>query len=466
MKKRLTNNLGLRLVAILIAFLLWLIVVNVSDPDIMKTFSNIEIVIENEEILKDANLHYEVTSTRTATVVLKGPRSVLSQMSSKDIIATANLRNLSAGNSVEIEYLLAAPYNAMTSSIEYKNRTLAIWLDIESIETRTYPLQVRVSGEPADGYIIKGYQAEEDEIEVTAPVSVLDSIGKIVLPVYISGNKEDMVTETSPGMYTKDGTPISLGEDTSMGLSKVSVSVDIAYTKEVPVTCEISGTPAAGYAVTDTKLSTESICLVGEESVLKAVNAIAIPADRVDVSGITQNREYWVDIKDYLPEGISIYNRESNQILESESVKVSVAVEAYVTKRFTLKKTQIFTSNIPKDYYVEFADDKDVTVTLTGLEDAFNGFDPVSGIYAYIDCSTVTESTTSVPLLVDVAVDGITSYGDVSIGISVRNVNEAVVKPSNSETAPPENAAGSESESGSESRTEDGEHESTPENQG
>lgn len=439
MKKKLTNNLGLRLVAILIAFLLWLIVVNVSDPDIMKTFSNIEIVIENEAILKDANLHYDVTSTRTATVILKGPRSILSQMSYKDIIATADLRNLSASNSVEIEYSLAPPFNALSSSIEYKNRTVAIWLDIQDIETRTYPLQVRISGEPADGYIVEGYRAETEEIEVTAPVSVLDSIDRIVLTVLVSGSTKDMVAEAAPGMYTKDGTPVSVGEDTSLGVSKVPVRVDIAYTKDVPITFEISGTPAAGHALTDTQLSKDNICLVGEESVLKDIDAIVIPADHIDVSGISQSREYLVDIGNYLPEGASVYNRESGQILESEIVKVSVQVEAYVTKRFTLKKSQILLSNTPKNYYVEFSDDADVTVTLTGLEDTFAGFDPVAGIYAYIDCADVTEATTSVPLLIDVAADGITSYGSVSVGISVRKVNEVSTEPSGSGEEPSDN---------------------------
>lgn len=440
MKKRLTNNLGLRLVAILIAFLLWLIVVNVSDPDILKTFSNIEIVIKNEEILKEADLHYDVTSTKTATVILKGPRSILNQMSSKDIIATADLRNLSASNSVEIEYSLAAPFNSQGASIEYKNRTLAVWLDIQSIETRTYPIQIRVSGEPAEGYIVTGYQAEVEEIEVTAPVSVLDSIDKVLLTVSVSGSTENIATDVTPGMYTRDGMPISVGEDTSLGMSKVAVSVNIAYTKEVPITYELSGTPASGYAITDTQLSTESICLAGTENALQNIEVIAIPAERIDVSGISQNQEYWVDVQYYLPEGVFVYNRESNQTLESETIRVSVMVEAYVTKSFTLAKSQIFLSNVPKDYYVEFSDDADVRVTLTGLEDAFTGFDPVAGIYAYIDCTSVTEDTTSVPLLIDVAASGITAYGNVSVGISVRNVNETAAEPTDASEEQPSNA--------------------------
>ena len=40
MKKSLTNNLGLKLLAFFIATMLWLIVVNIDDPYTKQTYSN------------------------------------------------------------------------------------------------------------------------------------------------------------------------------------------------------------------------------------------------------------------------------------------------------------------------------------------------------------------------------------------------------------------------------------------
>ena len=45
MKKSLTNNIGLKLLAFIFAFMLWLLVVNIDDPVGSKTFENIPYTI-------------------------------------------------------------------------------------------------------------------------------------------------------------------------------------------------------------------------------------------------------------------------------------------------------------------------------------------------------------------------------------------------------------------------------------
>ena len=45
MKKSLTNNIGLKLLAFLFAFMLWLLVVNIDDPVDTKTFDSIPVTI-------------------------------------------------------------------------------------------------------------------------------------------------------------------------------------------------------------------------------------------------------------------------------------------------------------------------------------------------------------------------------------------------------------------------------------
>ena len=49
MKKWLTNNLALKVISILVAMVLWLIVVNIDDPDKTRTFTNIEVQVLNQD---------------------------------------------------------------------------------------------------------------------------------------------------------------------------------------------------------------------------------------------------------------------------------------------------------------------------------------------------------------------------------------------------------------------------------
>ena len=60
MIKKLKNNFSLKLLAFLFAFMLWLIVVNIDDPVMTKTFTNIPVTVEHSEILTEQNKTYQI----------------------------------------------------------------------------------------------------------------------------------------------------------------------------------------------------------------------------------------------------------------------------------------------------------------------------------------------------------------------------------------------------------------------
>ena len=53
MKNLFTKNLGLKIVSVLGAFILWLVVVNVDDPIISKTYTGIAVEVLNEDVLTE-----------------------------------------------------------------------------------------------------------------------------------------------------------------------------------------------------------------------------------------------------------------------------------------------------------------------------------------------------------------------------------------------------------------------------
>ena len=60
MKNWFTTNMGLKILSVFFAVGLWMIVVNIDDPVTTKTFKNIPVVFENETVLSDAGLVYQV----------------------------------------------------------------------------------------------------------------------------------------------------------------------------------------------------------------------------------------------------------------------------------------------------------------------------------------------------------------------------------------------------------------------
>ena len=60
MRRRLTANWGLKILAFFSAVLMWLVVVNIDDPVTDKTYSGIPVSVINEEIVTTTNRTYQI----------------------------------------------------------------------------------------------------------------------------------------------------------------------------------------------------------------------------------------------------------------------------------------------------------------------------------------------------------------------------------------------------------------------
>ena len=104
MRSLLTKNLGLKIVSVLGAFVLWLVVVNVDDPVISKTYTGISVEILNGDVLTSQDKCYEVAGdSGTINVVVTAHRSVIDLMSKDYIKATADMKSLTSADTIPIE---------------------------------------------------------------------------------------------------------------------------------------------------------------------------------------------------------------------------------------------------------------------------------------------------------------------------------------------------------------------------
>ena len=72
MKKKLTSKLMLKIVSVIVAFLFWLVIINITDPTTSKTFYDIPVQILNENVITSANQVYDIVDGDTVKVTVKG----------------------------------------------------------------------------------------------------------------------------------------------------------------------------------------------------------------------------------------------------------------------------------------------------------------------------------------------------------------------------------------------------------
>ena len=155
MKHKITKNWGLKLVSFLFAAVLWLIVTNINDPSSPYKESNIPVVLKNTDLITNNGQIYEVLdgTDMIDSVVIWAPRSGVDKLNRSDIVAEADVRDLTSLNTISIK-LSTNKYNDKLDSI--KGSIENVKLNIENKETRSFPIKANLTGEVGEGGIEDG----------------------------------------------------------------------------------------------------------------------------------------------------------------------------------------------------------------------------------------------------------------------------------------------------------------------
>ena len=136
MKEKIFNNFSLKILSVLCAIVLWAVIVNIYDPTTSVTISNVNVELINAQSLTDKDYTYEVVDGSKISVYLSGPKSVITDIKSSDIVATADLSKISAfADYVDIDVKVVKDGKEVTG-IEVTPRTTAVKLDIENTKLR------------------------------------------------------------------------------------------------------------------------------------------------------------------------------------------------------------------------------------------------------------------------------------------------------------------------------------------
>ena len=428
MKKSLTNNIGLKLLAFIFAFMLWLLVVNIDDPVGSKTFENIPVTIEHSEVVTQDQRSYQVLDgTDTVSVSVSATRSVLEKISAENIVATADMRELYLESQIPIEITIPG-YEFESATASPRN----VQVKIEQNKSDTFPITVTTTGTVRDGYVLGNVQADPERVTVNGPESVIDQISKVVAEVNVSGLSSDSSIDATLTYYDADNNEISAEQlANNLGTTGVKVNVTLYHTARIPVTVDTSGVTAAdGYTISEVSWTPEEIQLAGEEDVLEALKEIRIPADAIDITSISQRTEKTVDITPYLPEETRLVDENGNNIL----VTARVAKEG--TKSFDIPVGSITVNNLDDDLTISgYGSGDDLEVHIGGPQAQLDSLE-LGDLSVSIDLKSCTKAGEyEVPVTITLPSDASDCSVETSVTVKVTLGQRTTAADNNSNSA-------------------------------
>ena len=354
--KIITNNFGLKCLAVVVAVIFWLVIVNVEDPERTRVFT-VPVTIENESYLTDMGKTYEVLNhSDTITFTVTAKRSVIERVTNSDFTAAANMQDIV--NMSEIPITITAQKYANQLSITKKSQYVEI--HVENIVSETFDIQISTDGTMTDGYSVGDLTVSPKQVKVTGPESVVKSIASAAAHIDISSLKADAVENANIVLYDEKGRKVSQSR-LQLDRKTVQISVGVLQSKTIPVKYESSGTPAEGYRVTGIKGSIEKIVVQGIPEAMEELDAILVSGDVLNVSGQKADLIKSIDLTDYLPENVSLAD---NQNSETE---VTVSIEGVKTKTYQVPAENITLRNVP-DGFTAVVKTETVPVEIEGYD--------------------------------------------------------------------------------------------------
>ncbi len=415
MKKALTKNWGLKLLAFVFSVLLWTIVMNIEDPVDERTFSGIQVTVAHPEIVTNPGNTYQVLDdSKTVSVTVKAKRSILNKMKADDIKATADMKNLDVRTRSLIPIDITIP--AYSGRFEATANPINLRVSIELGKSETFPITASSSGTPRDGYQVGELKANPEKIKISGPESIIDSIDKVVALVDVSGQSKDEEKEAELVLYDANGKIIDTTQiENNLGEEGLKVKITMLQTKSIPVEFDTSliGT-APGYHFSGITIQPESIQIVGTKEQLALVDSIEIPARELAESDLDQTTEKTVDIASYLPSWAKTEEDSAGGV----PIVVKITVEKYGTKTVEFPYNSIALVNAPKDYQVTYQEQGNLEIIVKGSREDLENFNLEKGSVSINLNDCKTEGTYTVP--VDVTLpDGIELEDAINVQITL-----------------------------------------------
>lgn len=386
MKNKLTNNIGLKILSVIAAMCLWLVVVNVDDPVISRTYSGIPVEVVNGDAITSEGKTYEILDgSDTISVVVSAKRSVIEEMSKDYIKATADMKDMTFMDTVVIE-VRSTRYSDRIESITPRTRNLKV--QIEDLQRKQFEITVETAGSPNSGYIVGSLTPAINILSVSGPVSIVSKITEAKAIIDVTGMSNDISTSTVVNLYDASGEVIQ-DEMLESSVTEVHVDAEILETKEIPLAYAISGTPAEGYGATGIVESTPStVVIAGDGNNFNNMSVLSIPAERISVAGASADVAVSIDLTEYLPNGVQFADPEFDGI-----ATVTAYVGRLQRKEIDVPTTNITIENVPEGYTAVLVDIGGLRrFEVQGLGEAFEQLDAAT-LTGVIDASAMSPRT-------------------------------------------------------------------------
>ena len=352
-----TNNLVLKISSLAVAFLVWIIVVNVSNPIVTRNIS-VSLNVVNANIITDAGKTYSLMGANSVTVSYEVRSRDQSRISASDFNASIDLGDMyDITGAVPIAVEVVNNKDLIIGAVASKPSIVRV--SIEDLQRKEFTLTTKITGTPSDGFSVGEVKLDKTNVVVTGPVSVIGQISQIGVEIDVSGLDSNESGRAELKYFDANGNAFVISDNrVSKSFDNVGYSLVMLNGRTLALNFDVGGTVAQGYKFTGAESTTKSIQVRGQPEVLEGLDSITVPASALSVEGATGDVNITVDIKNFLPANVTAVG--------DTKVNVTLKVEALDKKSLTLTVNDLNIVGAKPGVATNIVPEK-ITVVVSGL---------------------------------------------------------------------------------------------------
>lgn len=323
------NKFSSFLLAVLIAFGMWMYVITEVSPGSEWTYNDIPVYLEGETLLKERGLIITGISSTNVDLTLSGNRTDLNQLSRDNITLKSDMTKIYDPGVHKIGYDISYPGNIPSNAFNRVNQNPdSITVTVERLERKEVPVNIIYQGRAPDGYVVRRADVvmNNEKILVTGPASAVSQITQAVINIDLNNQTESISANYRYTLCDANGAGVD-SELITVNTEDVHVDLTIHRRKQV----ELVVTVVAGGGATEENailhLDPQTIQISGSDIALEQVG------DVINL-GTINLADYETASKIYFT--IPTYEGVTNDSGETEVV-VDLRFEGVMTKEFAIE---------------------------------------------------------------------------------------------------------------------------------
>ncbi|MDN5323626.1 MAG: hypothetical protein PWQ67_2080 [Clostridia bacterium] len=352
------DNLIYKMIAILLAILLWLYVSADQNPPIEKTLN---LTVNYDNLRDDLTL---TSKGNSVNVKIRGDQKVINSLGLKDFKASVDLSQVKMGEQ-SLPVKIVNPLGVEIVEISPKE----VKVNVDKISEKQVPVKVALLGQTAHGYSSFKASVKPSQVVIRGPRNILENLVEARADVNLNNAQSNLVLNLPIKIQDRWGN--WYGPD-SLNIIPNTVEVFIPIiqdtpSKTVPVKPIFEGTPAQGYQITRILVEPETVKILGHFNKLDTIDRVqTLPISLTDAkediikevdlsvpSGVTLLYGTKVKVMIQIEEGavqmnfdlpVNIHNNKSTQkvVLASETVKIKIEGKKEIVEKLLPKDFQAF----------------------------------------------------------------------------------------------------------------------------